>query len=86
MSNNTEVRKRKAGAGRKKSEASLKALESYQLDPKKMINFSELSRSLSGSSQPVRDGKIAHEYVNDVARLLNAVIDWYEGVQKRRKE
>lgn len=77
---------RELGGGRKRGSKAQEILDNYELDAKAFINWSELSVALTGNPRAITSKAVPHKYIPEVARALNAVIDWYEGAKKRRKK
>jgi hypothetical protein len=74
MDNNTK--------GRPREEKAEKFLDDYNFRPDDVINFSGLSKALTGSYQPIKKNKIPHKYTNKVAALYNVILRWKEEVDR----
>ena len=70
----------KKPVGRPRLERTELRKDAYEFDPKKIINWSEVSRRLTGREENVTKIKIPHDHVNDIARLLNKIIDWNDEI------
>ena len=82
----SEVKKRKSGAGRPKSESSKELFENYRLDPSAMINWSELSKCLTGSEQIISRLKFGNEsnkkYQKDIKKLMSLINGWEKKIKR----
>jgi hypothetical protein len=51
------------------------------MDAKKIINWGELSRTLSGSRSVVTKNRMPKKHEKSVAELLNYITVWYDSLQ-----
>jgi hypothetical protein len=77
---------RELGAGRKRGAKAQAVLDNYKLDAKAFINWSELSTALTGNPRAITSKSVPHVYVPEVAKALNAIINWYDKVLKEREK
>ncbi|HEY5590666.1 MAG TPA: hypothetical protein VIK55_06570 [Paludibacter sp.] len=57
-----------------------------QIDPKKLIVWSELSRLLCGSATSLQSTRISKVQSKDIENLMNLIRGWWEGIQARKKD
>jgi len=68
--------------GRPREKKAEKFLDDYKFHPADVINFSGLSKCLTGSYQPIKKNKIPQKYSKKVFALLNIIQRWKEAEEK----
>lgn len=53
------------------------------MDPKKILNWREVSRVVSGNDQSIRANKIPNKYKKDLDKLLSMIETWVKEVEEK---